>query len=140
MRYETEIGYQAQLDWKENMKFTLINGKVISINIFVLILSYSRFRVYRLSLSKTQDVLFSFINDAFETFEGVPKELLTDNMKTVMDDARTEYKKGKANNKFQQKRVYQLFISLLFYLHVVAMIFKLFPFKETTIFSHLYYP
>lgn len=102
MRYETEIGYQAQLDWKENIKFVLSTGEIISINIFVLILSYSRFRVYRLSLSKTQEVLFSFINDSFETFGGVPKELLTDNMKTVMDEARTEYSRGKVNNKFQQ--------------------------------------
>lgn len=102
MRYETEIGHQAQLDWKENMKFTLSNGETITINIFVLLLSFSRFRVYRLSLTKSQDILFSFINDAFETFGGVPKELLTDNMKTVMDEARTEYSKGKVNNKFQQ--------------------------------------
>ena len=42
------------------------------------------------------------LNEAFETFEGVPHELLTDNMKTVMDEARTNYKKGKVNNKFQQ--------------------------------------
>lgn len=31
----------------------------------------SRFRVYRISLSKTQDILFSFLDDAFETFGGV---------------------------------------------------------------------
>ena len=102
MRYETAIGHQAQLDWKENLEFILSNGEIIKINIFVLILAYSRFRVYRLSLSKTQDILFSFINDAFETFGGVPKELLTDNMKTVMDEPRTEYSRGKVNNKFQQ--------------------------------------
>jgi len=102
MRYETAIGRQAQLDWKENMEFVLNDGEVIKINIFVLILSYSRFRVYRLSLSKTQDILFSFLNDAFESFGGVPNELLTDNMKTVMDQARTNYSKGKINNKFQQ--------------------------------------
>lgn len=102
MRYETAIGRQAQLDWKENMEFVLNDGEVIKINIFVLILSYSRFRVYRLSLSKTQDILFSFLNDAFESFGGVPKELLTDNMRTVMDQSRTNYSKGKINNKFQQ--------------------------------------
>lgn len=102
MRYETAIGQQAQLDWKENMEFVLSNGEVIKINIFVLILSYSRFRVYRLSLSKEQDVLFSFLNEAFETFGGVPKELLTDNMKTVMDVARTNNSKGKVNTRFQQ--------------------------------------
>lgn len=60
MRYETEKGKQAQLDWKENIEFILTTGEVISINVFVLILSYSRFRVYKLSLDKTQDVLFSF--------------------------------------------------------------------------------
>ncbi|MGL4990273.1 MAG: IS21 family transposase [Paraclostridium sp.] len=102
MRYETEAGQQAQLDWKENLEFKLKNGDYITINIFVLILSYSRFRVYRLSLEKTQDILLSFINNSFEIFEGVPKEILTDNMKTVMDIPRTNYSAGKVNNRFQQ--------------------------------------
>lgn len=102
MRFETDKGQQAQLDWKENIDFVLSNGEVININIFVLILSYSRFRIYRLSLEKTQDILFSFLNESFEVFGGVPKELLTDNMKTVMDQPRTAYQSGKVNNKFQQ--------------------------------------
>ena len=102
MRYETAKGHQAQLDWKENIEFILSTGEIININIFVLILSHSRFRVYRLSLDKSQDVLFSFLNESFEVFGGVPKELLTDNMKTVMDQPRTAYSKGKVNNKFQQ--------------------------------------
>ena len=45
---------------------------------------------------------FSFIDDAFETFGGVPEELLTDNMKTVMDQPRTAYSKGKVNPRFAQ--------------------------------------
>ena len=102
LRFETGAGEQAQLDWKESMTFVLKSGEEIIINIFVLILSFSRFRVYRVSLTKTQDVLFHFMNQAFESFGGVPKEILTDNMKTVMDEARTEYSKGKINNKFQQ--------------------------------------
>jgi transposase len=102
MRYETGKGQQTQLDWKENINFVLKTGETINVNIFVLILSYSRFRVYKLSLDKSQEILFSFLNEAFETFEGVPHELLTDNMKTVMDEARTNYRKGKVNNKFQQ--------------------------------------
>lgn len=102
MRYETAVGQQAQLDWKENIDFTLKNGEHISVNIFVLLLSYSRFRVYRLSLEKNQEILLSFLGDAFETLGGVPSEILTDNMKTVMDEARTEYSKGKVNSKFQQ--------------------------------------
>jgi transposase len=102
LRFETSIGEQAQLDWKETMKIILSNGEVIIINIFVLILSYSRFRVYRISLDKTQEILFSFLDDAFNTFGGVPREILCDNMKTIMDAPRTEYSKGKVNNKFSQ--------------------------------------
>ena len=85
MRFETALGKQAQLDWKESMKFILKTGEEIEINIFVLLLAHSRFRVYRLSLSKSQEILFSFLDNAFEIFGGVPSELLTDNMKTVMD-------------------------------------------------------
>lgn len=66
-----------------------LQGDTIDVNIFVLLLSYSRFRVYRVSLSKTQDILFSYLDDTFETFGGVPDEIVTDNMKTVMDEART---------------------------------------------------
>ena len=102
IRYETDMGKQAQLDWKESIPFILDTGETIEINVFVLLLSYSRFRKYRLSISKTQDVLFSFLDDAFETFGGVPKEIVTDNMKTVMDEARTEYFEGKINPRFKQ--------------------------------------
>jgi transposase len=102
LRFETSIAEQAQLDWKETLTIKLKNGETVIVNIFVLILSYSRYRVYRISLTKTQDVLFNFLDDAFNTFGGVPGELLTDNMKTVMDEARTKHFKGKVNNKFAQ--------------------------------------
>ena len=102
IRYETVMGKQAQLDWKESIPFILSSGETIDVNIFVLLLSYSRFRVYRVSLTKTQDILFSFLDDAFGTFGGVPDEIVTDNMKTVMDEARTQYSVGKINNRFQQ--------------------------------------
>lgn len=102
VRYETGMGKQAQLDWKEKIEFLLDNGEKVTVNVFVLLLSYSRFRVYRLSISKTQDVLFNFLDGAFEVFGGVPQEIVTDNMSTVMDVARTENFGGKVNAKFQQ--------------------------------------
>ena len=102
LRYETDIGKQAQLDWKESIPFLLSTGETIDVNIFVLLLSYSRYRVYKVSLTKTQDILFSFLDEAFETFGGIPEEIVTDNMKTVMDEARTEYSNGKINIRFQQ--------------------------------------
>ena len=102
LRYETDMGKQAQLDWKESIPFILSTGETIEVNIFVLLLSFSRYRIYKVSLTKTQEILFSFLDEAFETFGGVPEEIVTDNMKTVMDKARTEYLDGKVNIKFQQ--------------------------------------
>ena len=102
IRFETNEGKQAQLDWKEEIPFLLKSGEEITVNVFVLLLSYSRFRVYRLSLSKTQEVLLSFLNDTFETLGGVPEEILTDNMKTVMEQPRTQTKEGKVNRHFEQ--------------------------------------
>lgn len=57
IRYETPTGRQAQLDWKEPVPFILSSGETINVNIFVLLLSYSRFRVYRVSLT-----IYSVIN------------------------------------------------------------------------------
>ena len=36
VRYETPMGKQAQLDWKELIPFTLSSGETIDVNIFVL--------------------------------------------------------------------------------------------------------
>lgn len=102
VRYETNPGEQAQLDWKENIQFETTDGEIVYVNIAVLLLSYSRFRTFHLSISKSQSVLMAFMTEAFEAFGGVPKVIVTDNMKTVMDEARTEYSKGTINNKFSQ--------------------------------------
>lgn len=102
IRYETGPGVQAQLDWKESIEFILKDtSEILKINVFVLILAYSRFRVYKLSVNKTQDILFDFLTSSFEELGGVPHEILTDNMSTVMDDARTLYSNGKLNAKFE---------------------------------------
>mgnify|MGYP005751363827 CR=1 FL=1 len=102
IRYETAPGEQAQLDWKESIEFETKEGEKVHVNVAVLLLSYSRFRAFHLSISKSQSVLLSFLTEAFEAFGGVPKVLVTDNMKTVMDEARTEYSSGVINNKFSQ--------------------------------------
>lgn len=102
VRYETPPGKQAQLDWKESILFETKDGEQVEVNVAVLLLSYSRFRAFHLSVSKSQRVLLSFLTEAFEAFGGVPDEIVTDNMKTVMDEARTEYSAGKVNPKFDQ--------------------------------------
>ncbi len=102
MRFETDQGKQGQVDWKESMDIVPVTGETININIFVFLLSFSRFRIYRLSLTKTRDILRHFLSESFETIGGVPEEILFDNMKTVMDDSRTRYFKGKINDEFQE--------------------------------------
>ena len=52
-------------------------------------------------MSKSQDILLFLLDDAFQTFGGVPEEILTDNMKTVMDETRTKRYHGKVNTRFQ---------------------------------------
>ncbi|PTN43131.1 IS21 family transposase [Bacillus thuringiensis] len=78
------------------------SGEIVYVNVAVLLLSYSRFKVFHLNISKSQSVLMSFMTEAFEMFGGVPKVIVTDNMKTVMDEARTEHFTGTINNKFAQ--------------------------------------
>jgi transposase len=101
LRFETDAGNQAQVDWKEKMTFQLDTGETLIIHIFVFLLSFSRFRVYRLSLTMTRDVVMHYLNNSFEVIGGVPSEILVDNMKTVMDSPRTNYSKGKVNDEFQ---------------------------------------
>lgn len=42
------------------------------------------------------------MSQSFEIFGGVPKGILTDNTKTVMDSLRPEHSKGKLNARFEQ--------------------------------------
>lgn len=55
-----------------------------------------------LSLDKRQSTLLSFLNNVFEQLNGVPRVIVTDNLKTVMDAPRTAYAKGNINSKFYQ--------------------------------------
>lgn len=102
IKRESGMGVEAQLDWKESMNYTLKTGEVINLNIFALVYSYSRYSVNFISLTKKQGALFHYLDQAFESAGGIPDILKTDNMKTVMDEARTEYSSGKVNVKFQQ--------------------------------------
>ena len=49
---------------------------MVTVNIFSFIMSYLRFRNYRLSLIKTQDILFHFLDEIFGIIGGVPKTII----------------------------------------------------------------
>jgi len=101
IRFETNPGLQAQVDWKEDM--TLINrdGEIFKINIFLMVLGYSRYKFLMITTDRSQETLFNCMIKAFEFFGGVPKEILFDNMKTVVDHSKSSFSKTVFNQKFE---------------------------------------
>lgn len=83
MRFETLPGYQAQVDWKENLQMVSKSGKKYKINIFLYVLGYSRYKYIEMTFDRKQETLFKCMNNAFNYTKGIPKEILFDNMRTV---------------------------------------------------------
>lgn len=102
IRYETAPGEQAQLDWKEDIRFKLITGETMSFNVLVMNLSYSRFKVYVLTRNRTQATLLDAMTQMFETLGSVPSTILTDNMSTVMLEPRTQTRPGIVHTKMAE--------------------------------------
>lgn len=102
LRYETSPGLQAQVDWKESLKMVSKSGEIFEVNIFLMILGYSRMKFLKLTSDRTQKTLFACMNKAFEYFTGVPKEVLFDNMPTVVDRSNSRIGNVKINTKFLQ--------------------------------------
>ena len=102
IRFETAPGLQAQVDWKENLKMISKHGELFEVNIFLMVLGYSRTKFVKLTSDKTQKTLFECMNEAFEYFGGVPKEIVFDNMATVVDRANSRIGNVKLNTKFVQ--------------------------------------
>lgn len=101
IRFETSPGLQAQVDWKE--KITMINrqGMVFVVNIFLMVLGYSRLKFVKLTSDKKQKTLFECMFEAFKYFQGIPHEVLFDNMKTVVDRSKSTYKNVVLNDTFK---------------------------------------
>ncbi len=102
IRFETAPGIQAQVDWKENLKMVSKHGELFEVNIFLMVLGYSRMKFVKLTSDKTQKTLFICMNEAFEYFGGVPKEILFDNMATVVDRVNSRVGNIKLNSRFLQ--------------------------------------
>jgi len=82
-RYETKPGYQAQVGWKI-CEYVDLDGVVKKIPVFAMVLGYSR--AMYIEFTKRCDI-HSFLRcmiNALEYFGGVPKTMLTDQMKTVI--------------------------------------------------------
>lgn len=85
IRVESTPGLQGQVDWKESMTLVSESGEEFTINIFLYILSYSKFKYLELTIDRTQPTLFNCLINAFRYCDGVPEEIWFDNMRTVVD-------------------------------------------------------
>jgi transposase len=78
VRFETPPGHQAQVDFAE---FRLPWGKRYAL---LVVLGYSRLMWLQFYTRQTMAVLMGGLEDAFGFFDGVPAELLFDQMKSVI--------------------------------------------------------
>ena len=100
VRFETNPGLQAQIDWKETLTLVNKENRPFVVNIFLCILGYSRLKYIELTLDRTQPTLFSCLTNAFKYYGGTPRELLFDNTKTVVDRSRTQFNSPVYNGTF----------------------------------------
>ncbi len=89
VRYETPPGHQAQMDWGE---YRLDDGS--RVYAFVGMLSYSRWLYFEYVKSMASETLIACHRRMLQDFGGVPREILYDNMRTVVTQ-RDAYGRGR---------------------------------------------
>lgn len=82
-RFETPSGKQAQMDWGI-CHYTDSGGTLHKVPVFVMILGSSRVKYVEFTSRCDLKSLQRCMVNAFSYFGGVPKEVLTDNMKTIV--------------------------------------------------------
>ena len=84
-RYETSPGLQAQADWKEDVSIANKYGEIFTFQVFDYKLGHSRYCHFTYKLNKTRQDVFDCLIASFIATGGVPKEILFDNMASVVD-------------------------------------------------------
>lgn len=91
LRFETDMGKQMQFDWKEDIRMISKHGEIIEFNILTSTLGASRLHVFIYSRSRTRiDVQRSLIK-TFKYIGGLPDEVLTDNMSSIVNTKTGEF-------------------------------------------------
>lgn len=83
VRFETLPGAQAQADWGQE-RVVWADGTAETVYSFAMVLGYSRLRYVEYTTRQDLPTLLACHIRAFHYFEGVPREILYDNMKTVV--------------------------------------------------------
>lgn len=99
LRFETEPGEQLQVDWKENIQMISKHGELFEFNVFSSTLGFSRLHDFVYSKTKTREDVERCIISTLKYIGGVPKHILTDNMRTIVD---IDGQKKRINPEFKQ--------------------------------------
>ena len=62
---ETTPGQQAQVDWKKNLTMISKHGEIFKVNIFLMVLGFSRIKYTCLTTNRKQNTLFLCLINAF---------------------------------------------------------------------------
>ena len=82
-----------QFDWKEDITLKNKNGNIFIFNVFSATLCASRFHVFIYSKNKTRVDVERCLVNTFEIIGGIPEELLTDNMSSIVNTKTHEFDK-----------------------------------------------
>lgn len=85
VRFETEPGQQAQVDWAD-FGTIQIGAKQFRLYAFIMVLAYSRAMYLEFTTSTDTGTFLRCHINAFRFFGGVPKEILYDNLKSVVKE------------------------------------------------------
>ena len=82
VRFETPPEKQTQIDWADVGMYE-VNGKLQKVYAFIMILSYTRMKYMEFTTDMKLETMMKYHN-AFAYFNGLPEQILYDNMKTVV--------------------------------------------------------
>lgn len=102
MRFDKGLGLQAKVDCKETLTMINSEGEIFNINVFLILLGYSRLSYIKLITDKTQKTLLQCLIESFKYFEGVPKEIIIDNIPAVVDRRKTTFENVAIHENFER--------------------------------------
>lgn len=93
VRFETDLGIQLQFDWKGPITLHFKNGKEIMFYVFSATLSSSRFHSFIYSKFMVLEEVERCLIEVFKMIGGIPKEILTDNMSSIVNYSQHDFTK-----------------------------------------------
>lgn len=101
-RFETEPGFQAKIDYKENQSYIGEDGFIYKTDILALTLGHSRYTLRKVIANKTTACTLNALVEMFEELGGVPKQIVYDNAKALVTVPKSANSQALVNDVFEQ--------------------------------------